>query len=161
MVLVPLHSRPSSCYSEFSILQILDAYLTVSGFLACIHIFFTIESSMAILLIIGIACHTLLTTQIHVNTRMGIKYDNPSAASGLCKFGSLTPLPSTLISQITRYADCKPVQFNCRVNTLKSINFCDVLVGYSNVSSKSLISSDLAVNLDRLSLFIFLCWSKI
>ncbi|XP_052202596.1 CST complex subunit CTC1 isoform X2 [Diospyros lotus] len=50
-----------------------------------------------------------------VNDQYSIKYDNPSAASGLCKFGSLTPLPSTLISQITRYADCKPVQFNCRV----------------------------------------------
>lgn len=49
-----------------------------------------------------------------VNDQYSIKYDNPSAASGLCKFGSLT-FPSTLISQISRYADCKPVQFNCRV----------------------------------------------
>ncbi|PSS31397.1 CST complex subunit like [Actinidia chinensis var. chinensis] len=43
------------------------------------------------------------------------KYNNPSVASGQCNVASFDTFPSALICETMQCAECKPVQFRCRV----------------------------------------------
>ena len=105
------------------------------------------------------------------------KCNNPSVASGQCNVASFDTLPSALICEIMQCAECKPVQFRCRVKRTYPVNFHVFQVDWtplldcshmddivSSVNSCLLnlwVSSDLTVDFDRLWLFIFWCWRRI